>query len=52
MSYPPSKIPDAPMPLSMMLSVETFHDDDVVYVAQPQNPMGQRSRLADRKSVV
>ena len=51
MSYPPSKIPDAPMPLSMMPSVETFHDDDVVYVAQPQNPMGQRSRKATLKQL-
>ena len=51
MSYPPSKIPDAPMPLSMMPSVETFHDDDVVYVAQPQNPMGQRSRKATIKQL-
>lgn len=51
MSYPLSKIPDAPMPLSMMPSVETFHDDDVVYVAQPQNPMGQRSRKATIKQL-
>lgn len=51
MSYPPNKIPDAPMPLSMMPSVETFHDDDVVYVAQPQNPMGQRSRKATIKQL-
>ena len=51
MSYPPSKIPDAPMPLSMMPSVETFHDDDVVYVAQPQNQMGQRSRKATIKQL-
>ena len=51
MSYPPNKIPDAPMPLSMMPSVEAFHDDDVVYVAQPQNPMGQRSRKATIKQL-
>ena len=51
MPYPPSKIPDAPMPLSMMPSVEAFHDDDVVYVAQPQNPMGQRSRKATIKQL-
>ena len=51
MSYPPNKIPDAPMPLSMMPSVEIFHDDDVVYVAQPQNPMGQRSRKATIKQL-
>lgn len=51
MSYPPNKIPNAPMPLSMMPSVETFHDDDVVYVAQPQNPMGQRSRKATIKQL-
>lgn len=51
MSYPPNKIPDAPMPLSMMPSVETFHDDDVVYVAQPQNPIGKRSRKATIKQL-
>lgn len=51
MSYPSNKIPDAPMPLSMMPSVEAFHDDDVVYVAQPQNPMGQRSRKATIKQL-
>ena len=44
MSYPPSKIPDAPMPLSMMPSVEEIHDTEILYIVQPTNPVGQRSR--------
>lgn len=50
MSYPPNKIPDAPMPLSMMPSVETFHDD-VVYVVQPNNQPGIRSRKISLKKL-
>lgn len=43
MSYPPNKIPDAPMPLSMMPEMVTITEDDLLYLVQPNNNPGNRS---------
>lgn len=45
------QIPDAPLPISMLPRVETFHDDDLVYVVQPQNPIGQRCKSSTIKQL-
>ena len=44
-------IPDAPIALSMLPRVGAFHDDDIVYVVQPQNPLGQRCKSATLKQL-
>lgn len=44
-------IPDTPIALSMLPRVETFHDDDIVYVVQPQNPIGQRCKSSTLKQL-
>lgn len=45
------QIPDAPIALSMLPPVETFNDDDIVYVVQPRNPLGQRCRSSTIKQL-
>lgn len=44
-------IPDSPIPLSMLPHVETFHDDDVFYVVQTRNPLGQRCKSSTLKQL-
>lgn len=44
MSYPPSKIPDAPMPLSMMPRLDLPSETDLLYVVKTDAPLGERSR--------
>lgn len=44
MSYPPNQVPDAPMPLSMMVPADILHATDLLYLAQVQNDPGERSR--------
>lgn len=51
MSYPPNKIPDAPMPLSMMPEVVTTTEDDLLYLVQPNNQPGNRSRQISLKKL-
>ncbi len=51
MSYPPNKIPDAPMPLSMMPEVVTPTEDDLLYLVQPNNQPGNRSRKISLKKL-
>lgn len=52
MSYPPNKIPDAPMPLSMMPEVVTPTEDDLLYLVQPNNQPGNRSRKISLKKLL
>lgn len=51
MSYHPNKIPDAPMPLSMMPEVVTPTEDDILYLVQPNNQPGNRSRKISLKKL-
>lgn len=51
MSYPPNKIPDAPMPLSMMPEAVTLTEDDLLYLVQPNNQPGNRSRKISLKKL-
>lgn len=44
MAYPPNQVPDAPMPVSMMVPADTLHATDLLYLAQVQNDPGERSR--------
>lgn len=44
-------IPNAPIAASMLPRVDTFHDDDIVYIVQPQNPMGQRCKSSTIKQL-
>ena len=47
MSYPPSKIPDAPMPLSMMPRLELPSETDLMYVVKTDASPGSRSRAME-----
>ena len=44
MSYPPNQVPDAPMPVSMMVPADTLNATDLLYLAQVTNDPGERSR--------
>lgn len=44
MSYPPSKIPDAPMPVSMMPRLDLPSETDLIYVVKTDASPGERSR--------
>lgn len=51
MSYKPNQIPTSPLAVSMLPDATEYHDNDVVYVVQPNNPAGSRSRKATLKSL-
>lgn len=47
MSYPPSKIPDAPMPVSMMPRLDLPSETDLLYVVKTDALPGERSRAME-----
>lgn len=44
MAYPPNQVPDAPMPVSMMVQADTLTVADLFYLVQPNNDPGEKSR--------
>lgn len=51
MSYKLNQIPTSPLAVSMLPAATEYHDNDVVYLVQPNNPAGSRSRKATLKSL-
>lgn len=47
MPYDSSNLPKAPKPLSMLPRATTLTLDDLLYLVQPGNPIGQRSRSVE-----
>lgn len=44
MAYPPNQVPDAPMPVSMMVQADILTAADLFYLVQPNNDPGEKSR--------
>lgn len=52
MPYNKSQIPDAPLPVSMMPRVETPLKSDLLYLVQPGNNPGERSRSIELETLM
>lgn len=52
MPYPKNQIPDAPLPVSMMPRVETPLKSDLLYLVQPGNNPGERSRSVELEKLM
>lgn len=52
MPYPKNQIPDAPLPVSMMPRVETPLKSDLLYLVQPGNNPGERSRSIELEKLM